>query len=754
MNSLAKILCLFLLAQAPASAAKNRFSQIILPFPNKRTYAFKHNAEENLATVEITNTQASELEALNYYDDQVVKRVLINQDGSTAKIKLYLKDKDIKLTITDFADPFRIVIDLFDEGYQEQLDPVTNLPVFGTGVADKAEEPANELGYDESMAADGTQRRKLLQPPLQDFEDQSEVVAGLEKVESGPGKSWSEYPIYVYRIQTKIYDKYGNDPQDHDSKTVKKVSPDEALAAHAGSLYDFGHERKALVAYQKLLLKAPFVFDQNPLHIWRLAEVHLGQGNLTLADGYYQSLMDKHPESELSSYAQMRRLDIKAIKATQNANTAEFASIVKGISLIRNNRENPELEGQKNIRMAYWSAKDEDQKALLKDHNHLPDVRPEILNALVGAPEQLENKWTEFLGASLVLSEMLDTKKWSDDTANYAGKYFERFKGEKSKEIKSRLLSRTGSTFTETINGLVQNKNYAEATALIEGLPTSLAFLKGDSKIAWSTGEAYRALGQPKEAQSFYKNAVATNEQQMAKFRAAFWYAVTMDEANSMANLTGGKSKNKGGKKSIAAADAELAALWSELKESEQEKLYSELKTDIENTVQLKYRLKTPAKILLDRWSKSAEMATGGTVAGSPQPQDSNSMTLLVTLAKRFSDLGMEDERTKSIELMAKMKPSAMNGNKELKTMWIANLKELAEEKRSKNDLAGAGRTYGILGQEDSENRAEYLYKSGLLLYKAGRRDEALTAFQQASQDANNLLYADLAKKRLDQLQK
>ena len=66
-----------------------------------------------------------------------------------------------------------------------------------------------------------------------------------------------------------------------------------------------------------------------------------------------------------------------------------------------------------------------------------------------------------------------------------------------------------------------------------------------------------------------------------------------------------------------------------------------------------------------------------------------------------------------------------------------------------------AGRAYALTGSESSnwEGRAEALYKGGLLLYRAGRREEALKAFRQASEDGNNLLYAELAKKRLDQLE-
>ena len=53
---------------------------------------------------------------------------------------------------------------------------------------------------------------------------------------------------------------------------------------------------------------------------------------------------------------------------------------------------------------------------------------------------------------------------------------------------------------------------------------------------------------------------------------------------------------------------------------------------------------------------------------------------------------------------------------------------------------------------EDWEGRAEALYKGGLLLYKAGRREEALEALNNASNDGNNLFYSNLARERLSQI--
>ena len=71
------------------------------------------------------------------------------------------------------------------------------------------------------------------------------------------------------------------------------------------------------------------------------------------------------------------------------------------------------------------------------------------------------------------------------------------------------------------------------------------------------------------------------------------------------------------------------------------------------------------------------------------------------------------------------------------------------------NQNLEAGRIYSLVGKESQnwEGRAEALYKGGLLLYKAGRREEAIDAFTKASNDGNNLFYANLARERLGQIQ-
>lgn len=116
----------------------------------------------------------------------------------------------------------------------------------------------------------------------------------------------------------------------------------------------------------------------------------------------------------------------------------------------------------------------------------------------------------------------------------------------------------------------------------------------------------------------------------------------------------------------------------------------------------------------------------------------------------------MEKERRESLGLLRGMKPSQFGEDKEARKAWMDQLLQLADEYRKDNEYLDAGRIYSLVASESEnwEGRAETLYKAGLLLYRAGRKDEAIAALEKAKGDGNNLFYANLATERLNQIQK
>ena len=115
----------------------------------------------------------------------------------------------------------------------------------------------------------------------------------------------------------------------------------------------------------------------------------------------------------------------------------------------------------------------------------------------------------------------------------------------------------------------------------------------------------------------------------------------------------------------------------------------------------------------------------------------------------------MKKEKRESTLLLKNLKPSDFGSDQAAKNVWADQLTLLAEDYRKANQYLDAGRLFSLVGEngENYEKRAETLYKSGLLLFRAGRKQEAINSFQKASEDGNNLFYANLAKERLNQIQ-
>src|SRR5690606_4983917 len=166
--------------------------------------------------------------------------------------------------------------------------------------------------------------------------------------------------------------------------------------------------------------------------------------------------------------------------------------------------------------------------------------------------------------------------------------------------------------------------------------------------------------------------------------------------------------------------------------------------------------VRTPPRILLETWNQqlATETPTSGSPVGGSQTESqptARMIYLFADLSKRFEQLSMDPERQAAKQLLRRINLKSAPPSKDALRVWTNELTALAEEFRRNNDYLEAGRLYTLTGTENNqwEGRAEALYKGGLLLYRSGRRDEAMAAFQQAADDGNNMLYAELAKKRL-----
>lgn len=755
------------------------YSQIVVPFPSARAFDHSYIKSEHTLVLEFQKTAPSEVAAFEQYDERLIKRVVIKDLGpSGTEVKLVLRDRDVRAVVSSFNEPFRVTVDLFDADFSEERDPETGMPIVGAATSPEAPgskpdapklmvdaaveptEPASQavaeaigdMTTDVQPNADATAngKRRLLQPTSELFTSAEDMESALKGVAEGVGKGWKDYPPYMYRLQTAAYEAGGRTKA---PSTAQAMSSIEAMADYAGRTFNFGHEAKALVAYQQVLHKDPTLFDRDALHLWKFAEAHLGQGNMTLARGYYEALVEKHPESPIASFARMRILDVAAIRLIQQGRAQDLPALAERIGGIKI-RVNGELAAQLAIRKAYWAKEGASATA-----GQLPPLAANVAQELTTILPQVESSRTAFLASSLVLNDMVRPETpWQRGIGPFADAYFKRFSGDSTEPYRSTLRTALYDKLNKGLQSKVTDGRLVEAIDDYEALPTAMRGIKNNSKTAWALAEAYRKLGQPEKSADLYAEAARGVADGPDRFKAQFWLAVTAGElaAAKSANAAATSRYAKMSREADRAADA----AWQRLKPEERQTLAVAMKEPFEKTVTAAARLKTGPKIVLSTWTKAlgtkADATNGeaGDWAQNFSPAGS-SVILLTDLGKRFAELGMGDQRRESVALLKHMKPKDFADDTAAKALWANQLVTLAEDYRKANQYLDAGRLFSLVGAEAEnwEGRAESLYKGGLLLYRAGRRAEAMDAFKQAADDGNNMFYANLAKERLAQLE-
>jgi tetratricopeptide (TPR) repeat protein len=479
-----------------------------------------------------------------------------------------------------------------------------------------------------------------------------------------------------------------------------------------------------------------------------------------LADGYYSSLIDKHPDHPLSHFGKLRRLDISAIKALDGEQADQFNKIAAKLDQIRT-KDLPELAAQIAIRQAYWRQ----PAAAINQHGPrqrwLPTLTPERRVELSAVSQHVENPKTAFLIDSLTLNSYLDQPdSWDNRATRFAGEYFKRFQGGAAEPFRDTLQQKTRNLLKTRLQKLVDNGQLLKAIELFESLPQGLERIGEAPATAWAMAQAYRKLQQPEQAAKLYKQAGDQMGVSPKKFRALFWRLESLVKQLAIA-----KSENSPTARirqledHIRSTDEQGLQVWEKLKNSERGMLFTALQPELEAGLNETALTKTHPNLVHWAWSGRLTTAAAGGTTSNQQIGDGlnpsrQTVYLLSDLAKRFGQLGQAGKQQEAKNLLRFMSPADFNGDDQAAKLWAQELVNLAETYRRNNQYLKAGRLYTLTGEKSQnwEKRAEALYKGGLLLYRSGRREEAIKAFNEAANDGNNLLYAELAQKRLEQL--
>ena len=748
-------------------------TQITIPLGENKPFRYWSDAKARTITLEIQKISPNQIEGLDDYDEAFIRRLRMRDlGGSATEIVMTLRDDKSMATINYFDEPPRLVIELFPRIQKNLRDPITGYPLsFDRSLSElpaganitppvQMQDKATASPKQNSELQSGQPVQKLmLQSSNFSFHNADELVAAMNQTPDGFGPFWKEYPSYIYRLQTSLFENATPDRDFVRKQSGSAVKSAEALADYAGRLFDFGHEGKSLIAYQGVLREDSAVFQKNPLHLWRFAEAHFSHGNLTLAEGYFQLLIDKFPGHPLSPYAQMRRLDIECVRSLQKNADASLANIASKIDRIQP-KASSELQSQLAIRTGFWTGQPQNDQ--VKEGKSLPIISDVSRINLQNSLPAVENSKTAFLGYSLVLNaQCKGDPNWSTEMALNAQNYFKRFSGTETEPHRSNLSECVKSKLENHIATLYKEGNFARIVEDFSALPTSMQSVSKNPTVAWNLGESFRQMGQNQNAAKYYEQSAQVTTASDEKLRSLFWAMNSLQTENQALRATPrSQASIDQNQRRITKLDKDSVRMWESVDREKRDALYSSMRVPLEKGI-LRDDDKTvlPAMMILDQWTKmlSTERSMGSDQSpGGAQMVSSGaaSLQLIVSLSKRFQKLGKENERQQSIALLKQIKPSSFGDDQVARKLWADQLYSLANEYRESNKVLDAAKLYAQAGSEAGswDRRAESLYRGGLLLLRSGQKQEATEALRKASEDQNNLFYANLAKERLNQI--
>ncbi len=751
-------------------ASRGLFSEIVLTFDREVPFSYEEKLASTSLAISLPETSINDLKILNYYDSRLISRMVTRDLGPKgSEFELFLKSRAIKATVRSLAEPNRLVVTLFAQNYQMDSDPATGLPLASLGpltealgeprepMLEMASQPSFALGeaghLPKTQASDEPEegKHKLLQEAPKAVFASKDPVDLVQGVAEGRASYWSKYPIYMYPILVESF-KGRNRPAGFAKKAAEgELTEVETLAEFGLKMFTFGHEKRALKVYQDVLAKDATLFDEDSLHLWALAELHFAHGNLTLADGYYKAFKNKFPESDLAPFSELRRADINAIHAISKGESDDLKKLASELSALKSTMA--EFRAQILIHQAFWRKNDG------KDQESLPYIDESMRKELQNTLPSVESKRTAFLALSLVLKSKLAKEiVWDNETAKLGAQFFATYDEKSGKPYYSPLRLEMISRIAQTLTASSIKEDYLGTVRVYEEIPNELKSVADDPEVAWSLAQALRFLGKTDESLDFYEKASKGYPKGIKRFKSQFWASVL---GGLVANENRANMKKREANLAVSKSyDDLLKSQWNLLTDDEKNEFVAAYKNELEETLTAEALLRTPPMIVLYAWQKSlsSELA----VSNEKDPKNwqanysptSQTVHLLQKLANRFTELGMIGERRQAIAILKKIKPSLLEQDKEAQKAWSKMLVDLAEEYRKDDQLLEAAELYTFAANNSVnwEDRAESLYKGGLLLYKVGKRNEAIQAFTAASQDGNNLFYANLAKERLNQL--
>lgn len=740
-----------------------RFGQVQIELRSPRKFSHRTDPAENRIDLAIKDTLIEELGSLDYYDDRIIKRVVVKQvPGNVALVRVFMREKASRTLVTHQLEPFRITIDVYSPEYrsaehqfqaQSESSQELELPFSESlAEADGSSAPSPGPHPGGTPAAAEGHHVPVPQADASRGQGQHEIRqpgAGVPSPESEGTFHWpalAQFPRYVYEVNFKNMESLQKDLIDPTSRRASAID----LVDRAARACSEGEKQKCKGFFDQAIRLDSNIFVENKGVLWNYAELNLMAGELEIANGYYQILRGSFPASAEAQFAKIRQMDVRAINA--QSHPERLTQLGDELPTLNLESDSEELKAWFLLRQVYWhdSPRAGDAVPLLSEHSFR-------LAEKIRQPDL--QKPTAFLLGSLMVNYAASAgSPWEKDFGRLANDYFSRYKdtGDRLVDALKEMLKQK---LAAHIIALAAAKDDGAVISVLESLPGPLQSIKKTAPVAWILAHAHLRFAQAEAAIGFFKDVVAHDADPDHQFLAHL--QVSYLAAKGMKT---GSLPRKTQARNASSHDAAAEEAWARLDTGKKSEMVMAAGMIPQDSLKHGLDLKTPNLMLLFQYEAMGAQAGSPTDPGAAPPGEGQEAAAgavdqgarirgMNLLAASFARQGRGRSRQRVLELMAK--ESTEGADATARQIWVDDMRTLSEDYRKANEYFKAGQTLKMAADRsvDWDKKPESLYKSGLLLLRAGRRAEAVSAFNAACSDESDMYYKTLSCERLAQLE-
>ena len=672
--------------------ADNSFSEsyrVSFTLKEPRRYATRYLSKTRELQIKIIPAREEEFDSSKYYDTRFIHRVNVLERNNEVTLTFQLKNFDLNYLVTRQKAPWRLLVDIWPKNKVEknlaknewtwQGDLYTN--------AQKRHEDRETLKS--SSLIEETGHAKALSVILGDKTQKSpKTELNIPGIFSRIDKKEPLSAKHISELERKVGSSLGSEK---DYSVFLELGRD---------LYLTGNTTKALNIFRFLASLSESRFKEKPLTLWYAGESAFLSQNFSMASDYYRALVLNHSGSELSSLSRIRLIDINELskygqsgfQKVSSENSLEYSKI----ALEKSTPFTAQVVASLRVLYGVIDSNPSLGSAYFRTMNNCSQSAeiPKDLKSYC-----IFNKIAYEMQSAPLLALDSEIQKLS----KYAPKFSQ------TKELQSLLSERVQDFLVKTS----ESKDWFQWIDFEKkARPELLAFSENNSKFLFMRAEAWRFVGENKNAIKLYENYIRISHDPKMKrdagIRAAF--LLFKDSKAAQANTI-------------------LERVFKDDDSQEKSSLDRE-------TIELLVKLSLPPYKSL----QALNVVVGAMKQGAYHEENLNNLVSWV------HDVKSQKDKSYLYSLISAYVPK----NDSEVALIQDNLMEYANSLRLKNNFEKSGDIFSLVGHLAGGTRqAEAYYKSGVVYARAGLFEKAKKAWRLSSNDVADKKFSSLASDRL-----